>query len=143
MKINADELEAFRLTLPEYKRDEKFQFGRTLFDVVLARFLIRQLGIGHGMLDVKAWCKHLGMDREFNPVAKSPTYGVCDLDVLWDDVDTTEPIIVLSIEAKRGRQFEWVIIDGNHRLRKAYLLDMPRIACYLILGEYRKLIKIK
>ena len=143
-EIEKEELEAFRRKLPPEEQDEQFYFGRYVFDIVKARFMIAYMRLQPKDADVPRWSSRWWMCGEFNPDITFKLNGVCDADVIWDDIDINVPIIFLEARLpKRALDTQSILIDGHHRLRKAYLMELEWIGAYMIPQIYQSAIQVK
>ena len=132
---------AFIDSLPEDDQDECFEFFEHRFCIPVAKFLISRGLATMTFIPVKTWAERLGLNHGFNPGVISILTGVDDYNLLWSDFDTTVPVIIL--EVAQSAWYHPLLIDGNHRLRKAFLLEQERLPAYLIPQEYQKLIEVK
>lgn len=147
LKINPQELEAFRAALPETERHEQFDWLRNTYDVVIARFIIQQQSLATKKVNVKAWAEAFGMSGPENQdkLSFNILTGVSDEKALADHINPTIPIIIIEHVFKSGRknQSSHIILDGNHRLRKAFLKGLPDIEAYYLPKELSKLTKLR
>lgn len=146
MKINKAELEAFRLTLPEGIQKEYFSWLITCYCVPTALFIINKMKLEPGNVNVKEWAKVLGMDGPLSEETDGSfriniLTGVQDKDAMRDMINPDIPIIVVEHEFGRGKKKETstLVIDGNKRLRKAFLTGREQIKGYFIPKKLAKL----
>jgi hypothetical protein len=140
---------AFKLTMPESLREECFRWLDTHYSIMGALYLISRDALLAEEIDVVKWATPYGLSREpEDPNATSFTIslfnGVMDKDALKDTIDPEKyPIILANHTWGRGKKREntTLIIDGNHRLRKAFLKGMKTIRAYYLPEEYSKLIR--
>jgi hypothetical protein len=134
------ELEKFKLTLPEDIRHERFRFLYLEFDIPTALFIINKLQLKKGSLDVRRWAKHLGMDgpKKDDALSFNIWTGVLDKDVFVSNIDISIPVIIAEIKLKKTKEFCNIIIDGNKRLRRAFLENKKEIDAYFIPWKYVK-----
>lgn len=133
-------LEEFRESLPEERRHEKFSLFHFGFDIVKAQFLIQKKKLPVIRLDVREWAQGLGLAGERKDEAISIMTGVCDSNVFRDVIDYSVPIIVAQFKPRRGSEVVTWLIDGNHRLRRAFLEKAEDIPAYLLDEKLTKLI---
>jgi hypothetical protein len=146
-KITIKEKEDYRLTLPEYRRYEKFQWLDKLYDVVAANIVIERYNLSLELMNqelVEAWAFALKLNYEFGT---SPHYILgahCDETHIQNgEIDLNRPLIYLQIVTGKGKNKKphCILIDGVHRLRKAWL-NKSNLQAYFIPVNYEKLIKL-
>jgi hypothetical protein len=143
-KITVDKaaLEAFRAALPEEHQTEFFNgfFGTIQYDVITAKFLSQNSEVEN--LPVAEWAKNTMHDGPEEKTEADGTVrinlfsGVSDRELkeIWETVDTQRPIIFAIYTLDDGRQTV-VLIDGNKRLRKAFLLKQETIPAICLTEE--------
>lgn len=141
MKIDKDEFEAFRLTLPEDIRNECFSWLRTCYCVPTALFIAHKQELELGTLNVKTWCKALGMDGDRNDEAFNMLTGVADKDAMQPNINPEIPVVIVEHTFRSGRKMEstTLVIDGNKRLRKAFLEGTEKVKGYFLPKKLSKL----
>ncbi len=140
---------AFKLTMPEDIREECFNWLNTTYSVMGALYLISRDALSCEEIDVVKWATPYGLAREpdaLNSTSFTISFfnGVIDKDALKDSIDPEKyPIVLANHTWGRGKKREntTLIIDGNHRLRKAFLKGMKTIRAYYLPEEYSKLIR--
>lgn len=146
-KIDAAELEVFRATLPETERHERFEWLTAIYDVVMARFLIQKEKLAAQKISVKSWAEAFGMGGPENQERLSFNLltGVSDGKALAENIDPSIPIILIehTFKSKRKTESTTLILDGNHRVRKAFLKGQPEIEAFYLPKELSKLIKLR
>jgi hypothetical protein len=87
-------------------------------------------------LDVTSWCKMLGMDdeKQISCTAVHFLTGVRDVDALDDSINLDFPIVVVEHTWGKGKEKgkQPLVIDGNKRLRKAFLEGQKTIKGYFL-----------
>lgn len=145
MKIEPAELEAFKQTLPTDLQKEVFCWLTHEYDIVAARFLIHKLSLPKRSIDVTAWATALGMagPQNTDKLSFNMITGVSDLDALKPEIDYTHPLIIAEHTFKSGRKTEVtsLVIDGNHRLRKAFIEKVEKLEAYVIERKFINLIR--
>jgi hypothetical protein len=148
-RFNFQGLEAYRQTLPESQRYEKFFFGFE-WDIVKARFLIQQTIRRLEVLHVPSAVRELGLDKPKlvsirtegdEVVMKMSTdldFYVDPTQAMSDEIDTSVPVIVAHIQVDE-REPATLLIDGFKRLYKAWQEDQETITCYVLTPEEEKL----
>lgn len=141
--INATELEAFKQTLPAEIRGEYFKWLITCYGVAEALFLITRKKIEPRDISVHEWCKALGMAGELNKsdMCFNLLTGVNDNAALHPKINPDIPIIVVEHTWGRGKKKEssTLVIDGNKRLRRAFLDGRNTIKAYYLPEPLAKL----
>lgn len=131
--INSMQIEAFRQSLPESHRYEEHHFLVTRWDVVKARYLIQQTNKRLDTLTVKSAAKAYGFDK---PQSMDSLYYVDPVRAMSDAIDPDIPVILALIARERqGEPPIPILIDGYHRLYKAYREERIRIPCYALMPE--------
>lgn len=143
MKINEQELDEFKKTLPEDIREERYRFFTNVYNVAKALFLIKKQNLKLGQIDVRKWCEVMGMAGERNDDEIHLLNGVNDADAMKDNINPSVPVVICEHTFGRGKKKEFVtiIIDGNKRLRKAFLTGHEKIPAYYLPEKLAKLIK--
>lgn len=144
MKIDQKALEEFRKTLPADIQHEVFNWLVTRYSIATALFLIKQEGIDLGNVDVKQWCEALGMSGPRKPdteLSFSLFNGVCDKDAMQPNINPDIPLILAEHSYKNGRKMETtpLLIDGNKRLRKAFIEGREKLKAYYLPKKLAKL----
>ena len=146
-KIDPAELEAFRLTLPEGERHERFEWLTAVYDVVAARFVICKHNLTSRKINVKTWAEAFGMGgpEHTDRLSFNLLTGVSDHKALEERIDPSIPIILIehTFKAKRKTESTTLILDGNHRLRKALLKGQLEIEAFYLPKELSKLTKLR
>lgn len=147
--IDQKEFEEFCLTLPEDIRNEYFQWLITAYSVPRALFLIKKHEIKVGSIDVVEWCKALGMagerqKKDDNVLRINLLTGVKDDEAMQDNINPDYPIIIVEHTFGKGKKKEssTLVIDGNKRLRKAYLNGLTKLKAYFLPEKLAKKIKL-
>lgn len=127
--------QAFRLTIPTPVEGEFFVWGQYEYDIGKALFVITTLSLPLMSLSVKGWAKQLGMDGPKDEIGYSfhILNGITDKDALAPHIDYSIPIIFAEHAwGSRNRNVSPLLIDGNKRLRKAFLEGVENISGFLI-----------
>lgn len=144
MKINEQRFQEFKLTLPEEIRDEVFCWLHSYYSVSKALFIIKEQNLEAGNLNVADWCKSLGMDGQRNDNAIHLLNGVQDKDVIQEHIKPKEyPVIIVQHTWGRGKKKDssTLVIDGNKRLRRAFLDGIETVKGYFLPEHLAKLVK--
>lgn len=144
MKIDKGELEKFRLTLPEGIQREQFHWLITRYCVATALFIIKQAELTPNNIIVKDWATALGMagpQQEEGSFSFNLFTGVTDTEALRDMVNPDIPLIIVehTFKAKRKTEMSTLVIDGNKRLRKAFLQGRENVKAYYLPKHLAKL----
>lgn len=136
MTVDPQQLEDFRAKLPAHLQQEYFQFMHVRFDIVVARFLIQSHQIPLHKISVPAWCEALGMTA---PRGNHQFLynGVTDEQALAGNIILTYPLILLEYQYQPNTT-GLLLIDGNKRLRKAFLTDIPELDAHILPQEFQK-----
>lgn len=145
-RINQKNLEAFRKTLPEYRRRELFMAPCETFDIVKAQYLISKYPRQVQEIETQVLALLCGYDQ--TPTSDDEGYYhfpsatgeghiiIQEHDALHHScVDVTRPIIIVPSRFYKGQ-----IIDGLHRLYKAYCTGITTIHAYVLTSEEAKLL---
>lgn len=143
-RIDEREFEEFRQTLPVHLQHESFRWLISRYDIPKALYLIKTLSIQPTSIDVGKWSEALGMAGERNDEAIHVFNGVSDKDVFGHLIDLAYPVIVVEHVWKNGRKKEktLLLIDGNKRLRRAFLEGEEKLKAYFLPESLSKLIKL-
>lgn len=150
-KIDQVELDAFKKTLPGDIDKEYFRWITVGFCIPSALFLIKKHNIEAQTLDVKTWCEAMGLSgpREYKDDGAFTIRilnGVVDDDAMEDKINPDIPIIVAEHVWKNNKtkknEITTLVIDGNKRLRKAFLTGREKVPVYFIPKKLCKLIYI-
>lgn len=147
--INLKEFMAFKATLPEDIREEWFRWLVTSYCIPRALYLIQREKLEPKEIEVAAWAKAMGLaGPRKDPNAETFTInilsGVDDDDAMTDNIKPTEfPLIIVEHTFKDGRKkaSHTLIIDGNKRLRKAFLTGIQSVKAYYLPDNLAKLIR--
>lgn len=144
VKVDKQAFEAFRATLPDDIKNERFHWLITDYSVPMALFLIKTKALELGKVNVKKWCEAMGMagERKTGNLSFHMLNGVNDDEAMADNIKPSEfPLIVVEHTFKgKGRKLEScsLIIDGNKRLRKAFLTGLEEVTAYYLPKELAK-----
>lgn len=143
--FTSPEYNAFVATLPEDIRQEYFQHLGTTYCVPEALFIISKLNLETSDINVEEWAKGLGMagKRKSGIYAVNLLTGVADDDVFKDNINPSVPLIIVEHSFKDGRKkvTTALLIDGNKRLRRAFLEGTKELKGYYLPERLAKLIK--
>ena len=96
-------------------------------------------------IDVQAWAKAIGMGGPRDVAGNNFNIfnGVSDNDALQPHVNPDFPLVVVEHTWKVGRKTEKspLIIDGNKRLRRAFLEGREKMGAYFLPADLAKYIK--
>ncbi len=142
IEFGADYFE-FRSTLPRGIQNEFFQFINHEYNISKALFLIKQTKIETGNINVADWAKAHCLDGEYNENVIRIFNGVMDKEAMEEKINPDYPIIIAEHEFGKGKKKEisTLIIDGNKRLRKAYLNKIENMKAYYLPVKLSKLVK--
>jgi len=138
MKLDHAQLKEFELTLSGYKQGEWFVFVSRQYDIVAAKFLIHKLELEPVQINVKEAASNAYLAYGDNAV---PLFAHIDDDFLSNHlvledkmIDLSDPLIYAVSTFGRGKdkQTGRLLIDGHHRLRKAFLLGVETLPAYVL-----------
>lgn len=140
-KIKVAELREFAKTLPEGKREEIFIFLDRRYDIVKAKFLIKQLDLKPVEAKVEDLAAKTYLD--YPKGTKSAPILAINVDDRYIEehfgtedkvIDLNEPLIfaVSSFGRGKDKSLGSILIDGNHRVRKAFLLGVETLQAYVL-----------
>lgn len=137
-RINGMTLEEFRATLPEHNQQEGYVFMQLCFDVVKGAWLTQgQEPKVLSVDEVNAWAKTYALNYPKGDTCMSLLCGVREADLLarYDTIDLDHPAMIAKVAVGRGKAkaTSTLMLDGFHRLRKAFLEQKP--LKYLFLDE--------
>ena len=149
MKIDMAEYEEFRKTLPEDIQNEVFKWIGSYYDVARALYLIKREKLEVNSIKVMDWAKAFGMAGPLQDESDKVMYinimtGVKDSEAMKENIKPEGyPIIIVEHEFGKGKKKEMtnLVIDGNKRLRKAFLTNMEKIGAYYLPVKLAKLVK--
>lgn len=113
-------------------RVQRFQFGPWLFNVNGARAIFAECPRNVRSLPVEPWAHFYGLDNTDEAVS---LFSVQDLDrdyAMTTDLD--EPVFVATLRSSLSKQFP-LLIDGTHRLYKAYVRGVEVLPAYVLDAE--------
>lgn len=138
--IDYMQLEAFRQNLPESHRFEIHRFFVARWDIVKARFLTQQPGRRLDTLNVLSAAKAYGFDK---PQTIDSLAYVDPKRAMSEDIDPDIPVILALIARERkGERPIPLLIDGLHRLYKAYREERITIPCFALTPNEEKLCRV-
>ena len=146
--INSAKFAAFLETLPEHLQHECFEGCGDRYDIAKALFLVQQFKLKIKWLDVKKWCKALDMDgpEQQDSMKINLLTGVDDVSAMLPSVNPDIPVIIAehTYREKGTNQQDAVpiLIDGNKRLRKAFLTGIDKPKVYRLEAKLAKLAKL-
>lgn len=139
--IDYQQLEAFRQSLPAQERFELYRFFTVTWDIVKARFLASQPGRRLDTLNVAQTARAYGFDKPYS-IETSFTY-VDPIRAMSSAIDPDTPVILALIaREKAGEPPIPMLIDGLHRLYKAYREERITIPCYALTPDEEQLCRI-
>ena len=141
--INEDDLAEFTATLPEHVRKEHYRWLNTTYSIPKALYLAKDLELGS--VDVKVWAKSLAIDMPLRsgPFPMSILSHADDTKALSDAVKLGPPLIILvhSFLYEGKTETATILIDGHHRLRRAFLEGVLKLDAILIPAELAEKVK--
>jgi hypothetical protein len=111
-------------------RGQRFVFGAFLFNVDRALAIVAEDLREVDELSVVPWAQYYGLDEAGEHRASFFAPSSLDRDYAMT-TDLDEPVVVASLRNSRGRPFS-LLIDGTHRLYKAYAQGVLVLPAYLL-----------
>jgi hypothetical protein len=146
--IDSEGLEAFRATLPKYRRYETYRFFTVHWDTVRALYLIHKQPREPQQIDVAMFARNYGFffveggAQDGDPPEESGFFSVDTKTVLSDQVDLARPLLIALIAAQGRERPYAALIDGLHRLFKAAWRGIPQLPAYVLTPDEERLCRI-
>jgi hypothetical protein len=111
--------------------DELFRFGALRFNIEKLKKLISEKPRDPVGYEIVPWAETFLALRRDNPTARPHSifmrinYGYLDS---IDEARLAEPIILVEAKKLEG----WLVVDGNHRVAKAYLAGIDFLPAYMV-----------
>jgi len=140
MNENMDGLEAFKATLSAHQRREAYATTGAIYDVAKARYLFsinQHPDVRVSKECVDDLCKLMNMDYPALDVVDNlpAVHALTGVDDNYArDLKNDAPLLLVMHTNKDGRT-EPLIIDGNHRLRHAFLHSRDFISVECLCAE--------
>jgi hypothetical protein len=113
------------------ERVQHFQFGPWLFNVNGARAIIEDSPREPRNLPVVQWARFYGLDSvEGQTVSLFTPLPSFDRDYAMT-TDLSEPLLVAALRSEEGEEFP-LLIDGTHRLYRAFVEGVNELPAYLL-----------
>ena len=134
------QLAAFRQSLPDSQQYEIHRFFVARWDIVKARFLTQQPGRRLDTLEVRSAARAYGFDT---PQTIDSWAYVDPIRAMSDAIDPDIPVILALIaREEEGARPIPLLIDGLHRLYKAYREERIHIPCYALTPQEEQLCRL-
>ncbi len=146
--IDREELEAFRATLPDYRRYETYRFLTVHWDIVRALYLIHKQPRELQPIDVAMFARNYGFffveggAQDDDPPEASGFFSIDPETVLSNLIDLTRPPLVALIAADGRERPYAALIDGLHRLFKAAWRGISQLPAYVLTPDEVRLCRI-
>ena len=146
--IDGEGLEAFRATLPEYRRYETYRFLTVHWDIVRALYLIHKQPREPQQIDVAMFARNYGFSfveggaQDGDSPEESGFFSVDTKMVLSDSVDLARPLLIALISAEGRERPYAALIDGLQRLFKAAWRGIPELPAYVLTPDEERLCRI-
>lgn len=137
IKIDWSGLEAFRKTLPEYRRHEYFRFLAAGWDLVKVQYLLTQRPHEQHSLRLANAPKVYGFEEPESSLYRFDTASAED-----ERVDLTRPVILAMIAVGNGKE-EQLVIDGLNRMYKGWKNGVASIPCYILSSKEEMLCRVR
>lgn len=122
-----------------------FTFGPFVFDVDKAlKIIAKDPDRPVHPVSVAQWAKAIGVEKtlaEYHEGGTLPLLrGEIDEEYARTKADLSIPVIFADISAKKGDEPNYMLIDGTHRLRRAFLEGRDQLDAYVLdFAETRKI----
>jgi len=139
------QLEAFRQSLPQRERYEVHRFFVVKWDIVAARYFIQQTNKRLDSMPVAGAARAYNFDKPYvNTIETSSSFALIDpTRAMSEEIDTNVPVILALIaREKEGKRPIPLLIDGLHRLYKAYREEKETIPCYALTPNEEQLCRL-
>jgi hypothetical protein len=118
---------------PDIPRGQIFLFGAFVFNVDRALATLAEAPREARPINVADWARFFGFDLSqddgialFAPRHLDPDYAMT--------TDLGEPVIIATLRGDEGREYP-LLIDGTHRIYKAYTLGEETLPAYVLDDE--------
>lgn len=142
--IDRDKLEAFRASLPEIGRREVYQMLIRRWCIVTARFLAQESGLEPTVMDrelIEKVAEAHFLDSSPDAITFHLMMRYVDREYAMSDaVDLSKPL-VFGCENLMGKSM-LVLLDGGHRLYKAYHTGADSLRAFLLTAEETEVCRI-
>jgi hypothetical protein len=147
--INYEELEAFRNTLPPYRRQETYRLFAVSWDITRALYLIHKYPREIQTVDVAMFANSYGFpfieggaSHDKALPEDSGFFYVDTKTVLADQVDLERPLLIALIATDGRERPRAALIDGLHRLFKAAWKGIAERPAYVLTPDEERLCRI-
>ena len=143
--IDYRELEAFRMTLPEYRRYESYTFFTARWDIARSLYLIHKQPRALRTIDVAQFARTFGFPfveggSTSDAIPEDSGFFYVDTKaVMSEHIDLERPVLLALIQTKGVAQPSPLLIDGLHRLYKAARLGIPQLRAYVLTPDEEQL----
>lgn len=125
-RINGQSLREFRDSVPAYRKGETYTLATREFDMIKAAWMAQALDKEtFSVEEVNTWAKCYALDQPKGKQSQSLLSLVREVDFLahYDKIDLERPIFVGRMLFGKGtdKVENTFLLDGAHRLRKAFL----------------------
>lgn len=140
--IDQVQLAAFRQNLPESQRNETFRYFMVRWDIVKARYLIQKRNTPPDVLLVAITAHTYGLDTPRDSDKAVYAVHVDEMRAMSEEIDTNIPVILALIQGDEGEESKPILIDGLHRLYKAFREGKETIPCDALTPDEERLCRI-
>ena len=128
--------------LPSDIKDEQYWFVGHSFSIPEALWILNEKNRETVDLNVEEWAKALGLDDPIDSkIMRMRLVSVDDSEAMSEKVNPDIPAIVANFVG-RAKENMTLLIDGNKRLRKAFLTGRKTIKAYVLTIDETKKVKI-
>ena len=115
---------------PDRQRNQSFVFGAFVFNVDRAQQIVAEDLREVDELSVTPWAQYYGLDDDDPHHASFFSPRNLDRDYAMT-TDLDDPLLVATLQNSRGKLFS-LLIDGTHRLYKAYKQGVLVLPAYVL-----------
>lgn len=115
------------------KREQWFRFGPWVFDVNKGLAIVAESPRGARLMPVEPWARFYGLAK--GEADAFPVFGVRDIDkMLAMTADLRRPLLMATMRNQGGEEFP-LVIDGTHRIYRAYVEGIAELPAFLLTVE--------
>jgi len=150
--VDWQELETFRMTLPEYHQHEPFRFLVWQWGIVKALDLLQKYPRPAGRLKVSGAARVCGLDKPIElPETRedgtvilhdSAAVAIDPVFAMSDRIDRERPVILALVQFPGSVRATLLLIDGFHRLYRAAQDGQEAIPCYVLIPEEEQVCRL-
>src|SRR5260370_41777926 len=140
--IDQVQLAPVRQSLPVSHTNESFRYFMVRWDIVKARYLIQKRNTAPDVLLVAITAHTYGLDTPRDSDKAVYAVYIDEARAMSEAIATTIPVILALIQGDEGEEPKPLLIDGLHRLYKAFQEGKETIPCYALTPQEERLCRI-